>query len=79
MKPVHTNNRLPDIGDGGHSGGEDQLTGSDNFLASQCGPAVSFRRRSQGTASQTKAISAAHVDEEDEANPNHAKRWDILR
>jgi hypothetical protein len=31
MKPVHTNNRLPDIGDGGHSGGEDQLTGSDNF------------------------------------------------
>jgi hypothetical protein len=35
MKPVHTNNRLPDIGDVGHSGGEDQLTGSaDNFTCS---------------------------------------------
>jgi hypothetical protein len=54
----------------GHSGGEDQLTGSADNFALKCGPAVSFRRRRKVPPATTKAIFRARRRRNEETNPN---------
>jgi hypothetical protein len=83
MKPVHTNNRLPDIGDGGHSGGEDQLTGSADNFAHNAVLLSRFDEEAKVPPATNKGdLPAAHVDEEAKMKPAPVRakeRWDILR
>jgi hypothetical protein len=77
-RPTHINNRLPDIGDSAHSGGEDQLTGSANNFAHNAVLLSRVQEEAEVAPNTNKGnLPAARVDEEAKTNP--LPRWDHLR